>query len=153
MFERVAADVGSAATLHALRHTAAYRMAEDPALPLTDVQAVLGLMAKAQISRSIEYSSGTRSPPGTLALDGCIKYIEGEASPAMDSQPGSLGLSLLAIPEPGVVILESFWVSQRALQASENTDAILRGNVLDEDNCEIRAIEDYMLVYSSVRVP
>ena len=24
-------------TLHALRHTAAYRMAEDPALPLTDV--------------------------------------------------------------------------------------------------------------------
>jgi integrase len=25
-----------------LRHTAAYRMAEDPALPLTDVQFVLG---------------------------------------------------------------------------------------------------------------
>ena len=32
----------AAATLHALRHTAAYRMAEDPALPLTDVQCVLG---------------------------------------------------------------------------------------------------------------
>lgn len=29
-------------TLHSLRHTAAYRMAEDPALPLTDVQIVLG---------------------------------------------------------------------------------------------------------------
>jgi integrase len=28
--------------LHTLRHTAAYRMAEDPALPLTDVQLVLG---------------------------------------------------------------------------------------------------------------
>jgi integrase len=28
--------------LHALRHTAAYRMAEDPTLPLTDVQFVLG---------------------------------------------------------------------------------------------------------------
>ena len=42
MFERAAADAGSAATLHALRHTAAYRMAEDPSLPLTDVQAVLG---------------------------------------------------------------------------------------------------------------
>ena len=35
-------QAGSAATLHALRHTAAYRMADDPALPLTDVQAVLG---------------------------------------------------------------------------------------------------------------
>lgn len=42
MFERVNQQVGTAATLHALRHTAAYRMAEDPALPLTDVQFVLG---------------------------------------------------------------------------------------------------------------
>jgi site-specific recombinase XerD len=42
MFERVNASAGSEATLHSLRHTAAYRMAEDPALPLTDVQFVLG---------------------------------------------------------------------------------------------------------------
>lgn len=42
MFERVTAQAGSSATLHALRHTAAYRMAEDPSLPLTDVQFVLG---------------------------------------------------------------------------------------------------------------
>jgi site-specific recombinase XerD len=42
MFERAGEAAGSAATLHALRHTAAYRMAEDPDLPLTDVQYVLG---------------------------------------------------------------------------------------------------------------
>ena len=42
MFERVNGDAGTSATLHALRHTAAYRMAEDPELPLTDVQFVLG---------------------------------------------------------------------------------------------------------------
>jgi site-specific recombinase XerD len=42
MFERVNARAGTSATLHALRHTAAYRMAEDPNLPLTDVQYVLG---------------------------------------------------------------------------------------------------------------
>ena len=42
MFERAGGAAGSAATLHALRHTAAYRMAEDPGLPLTDVQYVLG---------------------------------------------------------------------------------------------------------------
>ena len=42
MFGRACGKAGSEATLHALRHTAAYRMAEDPALPLTDVQAVLG---------------------------------------------------------------------------------------------------------------
>ena len=42
MFGRAAAAAGSHATLHALRHTAAFRMADDPALPLTDVQYVLG---------------------------------------------------------------------------------------------------------------
>ncbi|MHB1555092.1 MAG: tyrosine-type recombinase/integrase [Acidimicrobiales bacterium] len=42
MFERVNDRAGTGATLHSLRHTAAYRMAEDPSLPLTDVQFVLG---------------------------------------------------------------------------------------------------------------
>ncbi len=42
MFERVNVRAGTASTLHSLRHTAAYRMAEDPALPITDVQLVLG---------------------------------------------------------------------------------------------------------------
>ena len=42
MFERVNERAGTTATLHSLRHTAAYRMAGDPGLPLTDVQSVLG---------------------------------------------------------------------------------------------------------------
>jgi integrase len=42
MFERAGTAAGTDATLHSLRHTAACRMAEDPALPLTDVQFVLG---------------------------------------------------------------------------------------------------------------
>ena len=42
MFERAGQAAGSTATLHALRHTAAFRMAEDPGLPITDVQLVLG---------------------------------------------------------------------------------------------------------------
>ena len=42
MFERANAQAGTSVTLHALWHTAAYRMAEDPSLPLADVQFVLG---------------------------------------------------------------------------------------------------------------
>ncbi|MFF3031062.1 tyrosine-type recombinase/integrase [Streptomyces rubiginosohelvolus] len=42
MFERANAKAGTSATLHALRHTAGYRMADDPSLPLTDVQFILG---------------------------------------------------------------------------------------------------------------
>jgi site-specific recombinase XerD len=42
MFDRANAAVGSGWTLHDLRHTAAYRLARDPAVPITDVQWVLG---------------------------------------------------------------------------------------------------------------
>ena len=42
MFERAGAAAGTDATLHSLRHTAAYRLARDPGMPITDVQWVLG---------------------------------------------------------------------------------------------------------------
>jgi len=42
MFHRVNAALGANWSLHDLRHSAAYRMARDPAMPLTDVQWVLG---------------------------------------------------------------------------------------------------------------
>ena len=42
MFNRANAALGSNWSLHDLRHTAAYRMARDPTVPLTDVQWVMG---------------------------------------------------------------------------------------------------------------
>jgi integrase len=42
MFCRANAALGANWSLHDLRHTAAYRMARDPEMPLTDVQWVLG---------------------------------------------------------------------------------------------------------------
>lgn len=42
MFTRAAGLLGADWTLHDLRHTAAYRMARDPQMPITDVQWVLG---------------------------------------------------------------------------------------------------------------
>lgn len=42
MFNRANASLGTDWSLHDLRHTAAYRMARDPQMPLTDVQWVLG---------------------------------------------------------------------------------------------------------------
>ncbi len=42
MFGRAGSALGANWTLHDLRHTAAYRMARDPLVPLTDVQWVLG---------------------------------------------------------------------------------------------------------------
>ncbi len=42
MFARASGALGANWTVHDLRHTAAYRMARDPLVPLTDVQWVLG---------------------------------------------------------------------------------------------------------------
>ena len=42
MFSRANAAAGTWWTLHDLRHTAAYRLARDPAVPITDVQWILG---------------------------------------------------------------------------------------------------------------
>jgi integrase len=42
MFNRANAALGANWSLHDLRHTAAYRMARDPGVPLTDVQWVMG---------------------------------------------------------------------------------------------------------------
>ena len=42
MFTRASAALGAGWTLHDLRHTAAYRMARDPEMPLADIQWVMG---------------------------------------------------------------------------------------------------------------
>jgi integrase len=54
MFTRVNAALDVNWTLHDLRHTAAYRMARDPDMPLTDVQWILG---HAQLSTTQLYLS------------------------------------------------------------------------------------------------
>lgn len=82
MFERVNASLGSDWTLHDLRHSAARRMARDPDLPLTHVQAVMGHTAltttqvylapdrdevveqvRAHHARQVEQRKQTPSPP------------------------------------------------------------------------------------------
>jgi integrase len=73
MFERAGQAAGSTATLHALRHTAAYRMAEDPALPLTDVQLVLGhaLLSTTQIYTSKRASLKPNAKAGSARSKAC----------------------------------------------------------------------------------
>jgi site-specific recombinase XerD len=54
MFVRVNALLGANWSLHDLRHSAAYRMARDPGMPLTDVQWILG---HAQLTTTQIYTS------------------------------------------------------------------------------------------------
>ena len=66
---------------------------------------------------------------GPPVLDECVRYIEGELRPALESQPGSLGLSLLVSPVLGVAVLESFWASAQALRAGRQAAASLRAEL------------------------
>ena len=94
MFERAAAAAGVAVTLHALRHTAAYRMAEDPALPLTDVQWVLG---HAQLTTTQLYLTPRREDVIRRMLAHHGEQARQAAArqapvPAPGYQPGTLGV-------------------------------------------------------------
>lgn len=56
-----------------------------------------------------------------------LRQIEDEVRPAVETQPGSMGLALHVTAQPGVVILESFWATGEALHASERAVAPGRG--------------------------
>ena len=136
----------------------------------------------------VRFSLVAADPP---VLAGCIGYLKDKARPVLESQHGSLGVSLLE--GSGVVISESFWATHAALWLSQETDAELRGElarrvqrpvtamdyqvavferesppgqavrltrvevkpaaVLADDDCQIRAVEDYHLVFCSARKP
>jgi quinol monooxygenase YgiN len=84
------------------------------------------------------------SPP---VLDDCVKYIEGELRPAVESQPGSLGLSLLISPGLGVAVLESFWASAHALRASEQAAASLRAELTRRTRASVTDEQYRILVF------
>jgi integrase len=61
MFTRANAALGANWSLHDLRHTAAYRMARDPQMPLIDVQWVLGHAHLSTTQRYLNQPSGIAS--------------------------------------------------------------------------------------------
>jgi integrase len=69
MFNRANAALGANWSLHDLRHTAAYRMARDPGVPLTDIQWVMGhahLSTTQRYLNSQELHLTGDEPPGRL---------------------------------------------------------------------------------------
>ena len=97
----------------------------------------------------IRFSLITADP---RVLAGCIEYLEGEARPVLESQSGSLGLSLLASDEPGVAIFESFWATHEALWLSEEAEALFRGELARRVNRPVTA-EDYQVAVFEREAP
>ena len=80
MFTRAAAGLGANWTLHDLRHTAAYRMAQDPDMPLTDVQWVLG---HAHLSTTQIYTS----PLPEDAIAAVLAHHQRRSAPRASTPP------------------------------------------------------------------
>jgi heme-degrading monooxygenase HmoA len=85
----------------------------------------------------------TAEPP---VLAGCLAYLEHEVRPVVESQHGSLGLSLLAGQEPFVAIVESFWATHEheLVWAAAETEARVRGELARRIRRPVTA-EDYQI--------
>jgi integrase len=85
MFGRAAGALGANWTLHDLRHTAAYRMARDPLMPLTDVQWVLG---HAHLSTTQIYLTPV---PGDVIADVLAHHRRRGVERSAPAEPGDGG--------------------------------------------------------------
>ncbi len=85
MFQRVNAMIGANWSLHDLRHTAAYRMARDPGMPLTDVQWVLG---HAQLTTTQLYLSPVPEDVIASVLAHHRRIADRAGEPPMPAAPG-----------------------------------------------------------------
>jgi site-specific recombinase XerD len=89
MFRRANAALGANWSLHDLRHSAAYRMARDPNMPLTDVQWVLG---HAHLSNTQRYLNPLPADviAGVLAFHQRQRHTAGGPPAASAYRPESL---------------------------------------------------------------
>lgn len=101
MFHRVNAGLGANWGLHDLRHTAAYRMAQDPAMSLTDVQWVLG---HAQLSTTQIYLNPIPAEviANVLAFHARRNADPGPAEPADSPKTTYAAQTLTVLFGPGV---------------------------------------------------
>ncbi len=89
----------------------------------------------------VRFSRVAADPP---VLAGCILgHLKDEARPVLESQHGSLGLSLLE--KPGIVIFESFWATPEALWLCQETEEVVRGELARRVEQPVRA-KDYEVV-------
>jgi hypothetical protein len=82
-----------------------------------------------------------------------IEVVGDIAVPSLIETPGFCGALLFADPASGRLISETIWRDHRARAAAPNIATIVRAEVPDEAGGDIRAVEDYDLVLSSMQEP
>jgi hypothetical protein len=86
-------------------------------------------------------------------VDDAIEVVGDIAVPSLIEMPGFCDALLFAHPASGRLISETVWRDPGARASAPSVAAIIRTEVPDEASSEIRAVEDYTLVFSTVREP
>jgi Antibiotic biosynthesis monooxygenase len=86
-------------------------------------------------------------------VDDAIEVVGDIAVPSLTEMPGFCDALLFAQPASGNLISETVWRDQGARAAAPSVAAIVRAELPDEAGSEIRAVEDYALIFSTVREP
>jgi hypothetical protein len=89
-------------------------------------------------------------PPGVADV---AEVFGDTAVPRLVEVPGFCATLLFAAPASGQLISQTVWRDPSARAASPGVAEMIRAEVLDDEDCEIRAVEDYRLVFSSARKP
>jgi hypothetical protein len=89
-------------------------------------------------------------PPGVLDV---IHVYADTAVPWLADTPGFCETLLFADPGGGELISQTGWRDPAARAASPSVAEMIRSEVLADYDCQIRAVEDYRLVFCSARKP
>ena len=85
------------------------------------------------------------------AVSDVIEAFGDSAVPQLAGTPGFLSALLFADPSSGRLVSQTIRWDPQARAASPSVAAVIRAHVLDAANCQISAVVDYSLVFSSAR--
>jgi quinol monooxygenase YgiN len=95
----------------------------------------------------------TRVDVAPSGIEDAVAAFGDTAVPWLADTDGFCSALLLVDRASGHSIVETVWQDQQALAASRSAAAAIRVDTVAATNCAIRAVEEYRLVFSSVRKP
>jgi hypothetical protein len=95
----------------------------------------------------------TRIEVKPSAVTDVIEAFGDSAVPLLAPAPGFRGTLLLADPDSGHLVGQTIWRDPQTRAASPSVAGLIAADLLQSASCQIRAVEDYTLVFSSAREP
>jgi hypothetical protein len=121
--------------------------AEDYQVPIFE------LVEQQALARRCRAVRLTRMQVRPSEVDDLIEVVGDIVVPSLIETPGFCDALLFADPASGRLISETMWRDPEARAAAPSIASIVRAEVPDEASGEIRAVEDYSLVFSSMQAP